>query len=389
MYLTTSYNHLFAVDAKTGKYICHLQYIPHDIWDMDAVSPAVLTPVADKAGKTIAGVLHAGKSGYLYVHDAKDCSLIRSTGLVEAKNERALPTKEGVLIRPGLNGGVSVTPLASVVINTTCSPTDLVTRRSIRLEAREAMSQKIVSKSIARGALLLFAGFAGASAAQAQATEQKAAVCKACHLSGTTQSRSVIPNIWGQSAGYIYIQLRDFKSGARNAPEDAAMRGFVAAMSDADMLEMAKYAWIQPWPKVEPISTDAALLKKGAYATALGGCVGCRFNDWKGFSANPRIGDQSSAYLALTFCQFRSGSRANSPGMSDLVRTLDEGDIEAVAAYLNAAQQSLALKRARVGTDPKWGYAMGGVSGTVSAGKWSLISPTSRLADLRRCRVWQ
>ena len=103
---------LVSVDLETGKYICHLQYIPHDIWDMDAVSPAVLTPVADKAGRQIPGVLHAGKSGYLYVHDAKDCSLIRSMGLVEAKNERALPTKEGVIIRPGLNGGVSATPLA-------------------------------------------------------------------------------------------------------------------------------------------------------------------------------------------------------------------------------------------------------------------------------------
>ena len=103
---------LVSVDLETGRYICHLQYIPHDIWDMDAVSPAVLTPVADKAGKQIPGVLHGGKSGYLYVHDAKDCSLIRSTRLVETKNERALPTKEGVLIRPGLNGGVSATPLA-------------------------------------------------------------------------------------------------------------------------------------------------------------------------------------------------------------------------------------------------------------------------------------
>jgi len=62
---------LVSVDLETGKYICHLQYIPHDIWDMDAVSPAVLTPVADKAGKKIPGVLHAGKSGYLYVHDAR------------------------------------------------------------------------------------------------------------------------------------------------------------------------------------------------------------------------------------------------------------------------------------------------------------------------------
>ena len=200
------------------------------------------------------------------------------------------------------------------------------------------MSQRSPLKIVACGALLVLVGFAGVSAAQAQAIEQKAVVCEACHLSGTLQSTSVIPNIWGQSEGYIYLQLRDFKSGARNTPEDAAMRGFVATMSDADMLEMAKYASTQPWPKVEPRSTDTALLKKGAYATALGGCVGCHFDEWKGFSANPRIGDQSTAYLAATIRQFRSGSRANSPGMSDVLRTLDEGDIDAVAAYLNAAQ---------------------------------------------------
>jgi cytochrome c553 len=209
--------------------------------------------------------------------------------------------------------------------------------RSIRLEARQTMSQMFKLKIVARNALLLLAGFTGVSAAGAQAIEQKATVCKACHLTGTLQSTSVVPNIWGQSEGYIYIQLRDFKSGARNAPEDAAMRGFVATMSDADMLEIARYASMQPWPKVEPISTDAALLKKGAYATALVGCGGCHFNDWKGFSANPRIGDQTTAYLAATIRRFRSGSRANSPGMSDLVRTFDEGDIDAVAAYLNAA----------------------------------------------------
>src|SRR5712675_2720372 len=199
------------------------------------------------------------------------------------------------------------------------------------------MSPKSTFKFTGRAAVLLLAGFAGVSAAQAQAIEQKAAVCAACHLTGTLQSTSVIPNIWGQSEGYLYIQLRDFKSGARNAPEDAPMRGFVAAMSDADMLAIAKYASTQPWPKVEPVSTDAALLKKGAYATALVGCGGCHFNDWKGFSANPRIGDQTTAYLAATIRQFRTGSRANSPGMSDLVRTFDEGDIDAVAAYLNAA----------------------------------------------------
>lgn len=213
----------------------------------------------------------------------------------------------------------------------------MVTSRSIRLDAGKARSQQFMLKSIARGALLLLAGLSAVSAAKAQAIEQKVAVCEACHLTGALQSTSVIPNIWGQGEGYIYIQLRDFKSGARNAPEDAAMRGFVATMSDADMLEVAKYASTQPWPKVEPISTDTALLKKGAYASAMADCGGCHFNDWKGFSANPRIGDQSTAYLAATIRQFRSGSRANSPGMSDQVRTLEEGEIDAIAAYLNAA----------------------------------------------------
>src|SRR5271167_625444 len=180
----------------------------------------------------------------------------------------------------------------------------MVTSQSIRLEARQAMSQEFMSKIIACGALLLVASLAGAGAAQAQAIEQKAAICKACHLTGTLQSTSVIPNIWGQSEGYIYLQLRDFKSGARNAPEDAAMRGFAATMSAADMFEMAKYASRQPWPKVARISTDSALLEKGANTMAVLPCGGCHFNDWKGFGANPRIGAQSTAYLAATIRQF-------------------------------------------------------------------------------------
>jgi hypothetical protein len=42
------------------------------------------------------------QDGLLYVRDAKDCSLIRvSEVLVALKNERVLPTAEGVVIRPG------------------------------------------------------------------------------------------------------------------------------------------------------------------------------------------------------------------------------------------------------------------------------------------------
>jgi cytochrome c553 len=61
------------------------------------------------------------------------------------------------------------------------------------------MSQNFMLKSIACSALVPLAVIAGVSAAQAQAIEQKVALCKACHLPATLQSTSVIPNIWGQS----------------------------------------------------------------------------------------------------------------------------------------------------------------------------------------------
>jgi alcohol dehydrogenase (cytochrome c) len=105
---------LVSVDLDTGKYVCHLQYIAHDVWDLDAVSPPVITTVAGKDGKPVKGVIHAGKTGYIYVHDAKDCSLIRySDAMVPQENMWVLPTKDGARMLPGANGGVEWSPLAT------------------------------------------------------------------------------------------------------------------------------------------------------------------------------------------------------------------------------------------------------------------------------------
>jgi PQQ-dependent dehydrogenase (methanol/ethanol family) len=104
---------LVSLDLDTGKYVCHFQYIAHDVWDLDAVSPAVLVDVKDKNGKVIPGVIHAGKTGHVYVHDRKDCSLIRfSQAMVPQENMWTLPTAEGVRMLPGANGGVEWSPIA-------------------------------------------------------------------------------------------------------------------------------------------------------------------------------------------------------------------------------------------------------------------------------------
>ena len=104
---------LVAVDLDTGAYVCHLQYVPHDLWDLDAVSPPVLADVRDTDGDVVPGVLHAGKTGFLYVHDRRDCHLIRASDpLVPQTNMYAPPTPQGTRIAPGTNGGVGWSPIA-------------------------------------------------------------------------------------------------------------------------------------------------------------------------------------------------------------------------------------------------------------------------------------
>ena len=105
-------NSLVSVNLDTGKYVCHFQYIAHDVWDLDAVSPPILTNVKDKNGKTVKGVLHGGKTGHVYVHKADDCSLIRfSEAMVPQENMWVLPTKDGKRMLPGANGGVEWSPM--------------------------------------------------------------------------------------------------------------------------------------------------------------------------------------------------------------------------------------------------------------------------------------
>jgi PQQ-dependent dehydrogenase (methanol/ethanol family) len=111
---------LVSVDLDTGKLVCYFQYIPHDVWDLDATSPTVLVDVKGKNGKTIPGVLHAGKTGYIYVNDRKDCSLIRfSEPMVSQKDRWTLPSATPALdpkaarMFPGANGGVEWSPIAT------------------------------------------------------------------------------------------------------------------------------------------------------------------------------------------------------------------------------------------------------------------------------------
>jgi PQQ-dependent dehydrogenase (methanol/ethanol family) len=105
-------NSLVALDSETGKLIWGYQYLPHDVWDLDSASPPILTKAKNNEGLMTDVIVHAGKTGWVYIHDRETGELIRrSEPMVEHQNLFALPTVgQGTEMLPGANGGVNWSP---------------------------------------------------------------------------------------------------------------------------------------------------------------------------------------------------------------------------------------------------------------------------------------
>jgi cytochrome c553 len=183
---------------------------------------------------------------------------------------------------------------------------------------------------------LFFLANLAASPVPAQDAKQLAGACVACHPKSAVPANSVNPIIWGQNAGYLYVQLRDFKSSARASESDAVMHAMTQMMTDVQMLAIAEYVSTQPWPKAPVAPPTDPLARRGALLLAYGDCGTCHFNDWRGYSVNPRLRGQTPAYLRTTIEEFRNGSRGNSPGMSDLLKVYSAEDIGAIVVYLSS-----------------------------------------------------
>ena len=106
-------NSMVAVSLDSGAYKWHSQYIAHDVWDLDAVSPVILTEAKDKAGKVRKVAIHGGKTGHVYIHDRATGELLRfSDAMIPQENMWVLPTASGARMLPGANGGVECNPMA-------------------------------------------------------------------------------------------------------------------------------------------------------------------------------------------------------------------------------------------------------------------------------------
>ena len=182
-----------------------------------------------------------------------------------------------------------------------------------------------------RGWMALAAMGLASGAARADDIAQKAAVCTACHGETGVPIDKAIPVLWGQNEGYIYIELRDMKKGARKNDQ---MSQVVNELSRDDMLALAAYFAAKPWTNLnQPRAASAEQTQFDSMARSAG-CVGCHQEGYKGAGTQPRLAGQSVAYLEKTMLDFRAGARANNAWMKDLLQTYSAADVAEMARVL-------------------------------------------------------
>jgi cytochrome c553 len=192
--------------------------------------------------------------------------------------------------------------------------------------------------------------FAGGNANSGKA---KSATCVACHGKDGNSASAGFPKIAGQGEGYIYKQLKDFKSGAR---KDATMAGMVAALKDQDMQDLAAYYSSQTTaPNVAKkdetmLALGKAIYQGGKKDTKTTACIACHGVNGAGIPSAgfPQISFQHAAYTAKQLRDFRqvsfntqtngkTASRSNDLAamMQGVAKDLTDTEIEALAQYIS------------------------------------------------------
>jgi cytochrome c553 len=184
-------------------------------------------------------------------------------------------------------------------------------------------------------AALLALGLLTSGSAHAVDISEKAKLCATCHGEQGIPINNTTPVIWGQNEGYLYLDLRDFKSGARKSE---LMGPIAASLDKEEMQALAAHFSKLKWPNLAQPEAPAAVATKAQSAAASIGCPGCHLDHFQGDGTTARLAGQWREYLHKTMLAFRDGSRGNNPGMSDLMKATSLDDIAALVEYLAGLQ---------------------------------------------------
>ena len=193
--------------------------------------------------------------------------------------------------------------------------------------------------SMSRALTMLLLGLASvfahaqpaAQSASPAAPPAKASVCVACHGPNGNSTDTTYPILAGQTARYLYLQLRDYQEG-RRAHE--LMTPMVVGLTRDEMRELADYFSRQkPAPQTFKSDPNKAVLGKRKADETL--CTMCHLGGFAGQNEIPRVAGQHYDYIVKQMRDFKARKRTNDAGnMTSVANTLSDTDIENLAHYL-------------------------------------------------------
>ena len=171
----------------------------------------------------------------------------------------------------------------------------------------------------------------GAEAQDVEAGRKKAEACIACHGANGNSTVSQFPILAGQTARYLYLQLKDFKEGRRQEP---LMDPFLANLTREDLFDLSAFFAAQRLrvPDFKVDETRAARGKANADEVL---CTMCHLGGFKGQNEIPRVAGQHYDYVVKQLRDFKTYRRTNDAGnMASVSKTLGDADIEDLGHYL-------------------------------------------------------
>src|SRR4029078_11679622 len=169
----------------------------------------------------------------------------------------------------------------------------------------------------------------------AQTIEEKAQLCATCHGETGIPQEKTTPVIWGQYQGYLYLELRDYKSGAR---KNDIMSPLAETLSRDDMMALALYFSQKRWPARQQPPAPPDVVARAVRANGSVGCTGCHQGQYQGEGTQPRVAGPYREYLQQTMLDFRTRAPGKRPGITDLTLGTSEADIAALAQYMAGLQ---------------------------------------------------
>ncbi len=156
--------------------------------------------------------------------------------------------------------------------------------------------------------------------------------CFVCHGENGTgiAEQPLTPILAGQESYYLYVQLKDFKSGLRDNP---IMSPIASAFEKPQLKLLGKYFSQQLWPETNFKTADSQIAA-GKSGIVSGQCVACHLGGFNGNSRVPRLSGQTTEYLEKTMADYKTKSRNNDPSVSAIFTSFSDETIKGMADYL-------------------------------------------------------